>query len=362
METIIFGFTTSFIIVLLSMPSLIKIAFLKRLVDDPDAEERKVHKRRIPSIGGILIFGGTLFSYLLWYPFDDITEYGHLIRAIEDFKYIGASMLILFFVGAKDDIIGTAPVKKLAAHLIVAFILVMMANIRITSMHGLFGVYELSEWASVFLSVFAYTVIVNAVNLVDGLDGLAAGVSAIVTIAFGTWFYISGGIENACLSFALAGALIGFLFFNFAPAKIFMGDSGALTIGVILSVLSIKLIEFDRTELPSSLMQTSVPVFVMAALSYPLTDTLRVFVYRAVRGISPFSADKNHIHHRLLELGLSHSQTVLLIYLYTIGIICLSLSLNTNPSMQLIICAIVAFSVPQLPILLHYLKFRKTKK
>ena len=195
METIIAGFFTSFIIVLLSMPALIKIAFIKRLVDDPSLDDRKVHKRNIPSIGGILIFAGTLFSYFLWYPFREISDYGHLITSIEDFKYIGASMLILFFVGAKDDIIGTAPVKKLAAHLIVAFILVMMANIRITSMHGLFGIHELNEWASVFLSVFAYTVIVNAINLIDGLDGLAAGVSAIVCIAFGTWFFLAGGIE-----------------------------------------------------------------------------------------------------------------------------------------------------------------------
>lgn len=356
--TILFGFGTSFLIVLLSMPALIKIAFLKRLVDDPDLEERKVHKRRVPSIGGILIFAGTLFSYFLWYPFKDITEYGHLIRAIEDFKYIGASMLILFFTGAKDDIIGTAPVKKLAAHLVVAFILVIMANIRITSMHGLFGVYEINDWASIFLSVFVYTVIVNAINLIDGLDGLAGGVCAIVTIAFGTWFYFADGIENACLSFALAGALVGFLFFNFAPAKIFMGDSGSLTIGLILSVLSIKLIEFDRTELPDNLMQTSVPVFVMAALSYPLTDTLRVFVYRAVRGLSPFAADRNHIHHRLLDLGLNHTQTVLLIYLYTIGMIYLSLMLHTDPSTQLIVCATTALLVPQIPVLLHYLKFR----
>ena len=178
MYTILLGFATSFVIVLLSLPSLIRIAFLKRLVDEPD-KVRKTHKRRIPSIGGIMIFAGTLFAYFLWYPFENIHEFDHLAVAIKDFKYIGASMLILFFIGVKDDIIGTAAVKKLAGHLLVSFILVIMAQIQITSLHGLFGIYALDLWASIFLSVFTYTVIVNAFNLVDGVDGLAAGVGAI---------------------------------------------------------------------------------------------------------------------------------------------------------------------------------------
>ncbi|MBL4623849.1 MAG: undecaprenyl/decaprenyl-phosphate alpha-N-acetylglucosaminyl 1-phosphate transferase, partial [Flavobacteriales bacterium] len=202
MYTILLGFATSFVIVLLSLPSLIQIAFLKRLVDEPD-QERKFHKRRIPTIGGIIIFAGTLFSYFLWYPFEIIHDYQHLAVAIKDFKYIGASMLILFFIGVKDDIIGTAAVKKLAGHLIVAFILVIMAGLQITSLHGLFGIDELDQWASIFLSIFTYTVIVNAFNLVDGVDGLAAGVGAIACIAYGAWFYYAGGVENASLALAL---------------------------------------------------------------------------------------------------------------------------------------------------------------
>jgi UDP-GlcNAc:undecaprenyl-phosphate/decaprenyl-phosphate GlcNAc-1-phosphate transferase len=345
--------------VLLSTPALIKVAYMKRLVDMPD-ESRKLHSRIIPSIGGIMIFAGTLFAYFLWYPFKSITDYGQLIRAIEDFKYVGACMLMLFFIGVKDDIIGTAPVKKLAGHLIVAFILVIMANVRITSMYGLFGVYELDEWVSIFLSVFTYTVIVNAINLIDGVDGLAAGVGAIICTSFGTWFYMAGGIEYATLAFALAGALVGFLFFNFSPAKIFMGDSGSLTIGLIISVLSIKLIEFDRSELPSELIGISVPVFVMATLVYPLIDTLRIFIYRAVKGVSPFAADRNHIHHRLLDLGIGQVKTVILLYLFTISIIVLSLMLDVSPSMQLVICASTAFVLTQIPIFI--LKFKNKGK
>lgn len=341
---------------LLSTPALIKVSFLKELVDEP-GDARKLHSVGIPTMGGIIIFAGTLFSYFLWYPFNDITEYQHLIRAINDFKFIGASMLILFFVGVKDDFIGTAPVKKLAAHLIVAFILVMMADIRITSLHGIFGIREISLPASILLSVFTYTVIVNAFNLIDGVDGLAAGIGSVVCIAFGTWFYLAGGIENACLAFALGGALIGFLVFNFSPAKIFMGDSGSLTIGLIISVLSIKLIEFDNAELPIYLKEISNPIFVLAVLVYPLLDTLRIFIYRTVRGVSPFSPDKNHIHHRLLDIGLNHSGTVVILYLYNILIIGMAVLIKTEVSYALLIIGGIAIAIAQIPFF-----FKKKKK
>ncbi len=358
MYTILLAFATSFVIVLLALPALIQIAFMKRLVDEPD-KDRKLHKRRVPTIGGIMIFAGTLFAYFLWYPFESIHDFQHLATAIQDFKYIGAAMLILFFIGVKDDIIGTAAVKKLAGHLIVAFILVIMAGIQITSLHGLFGIYELDQWACIFLSVFTYTVIVNALNLVDGIDGLAAGVGAIACLAYGAWFYYAGGIENASLALALAGSLIGFLFFNFYPAKIFMGDSGSLIIGLIISVLSIKLIEFDATELPSEVIHISKPVFAMACISYPLVDTLRIFIYRAVRGISPFAPDRNHIHHRLQDLGLNHAWVAITLYLYTIIISCIPVLLSKyDASVQLIVTASSALVISQIPIVLVGMKNR----
>lgn len=292
------------------MPALIKIAYSRRLVDAP-GDARKLHTKHIPTIGGVLIFVGTLMSYLLWYPF---TEHA-------DFGFIAASMLILFAIGLKDDIIGTAPVKKLAGHLLVAFILVIMADIRITSMYGIFGLYEIPFWVSVALSVFTYTLIVNAFNLIDGIDGLAAGVGAIACIAYGTWFTLAGSFEDAVLAFGLAGSLLAFLVFNFQPAKIFMGDSGSLTIGLVVSVLAIKLIEYDTTDLPTELLLISKPIFAMSAIVYPMLDTFRIFVYRIFSGKSPFSADRNHIHHKLLDIGLSHRLAVILVYTFTILII-----------------------------------------
>lgn len=361
MVYILLCFATAFIVGVLSTPALIKVAYLKRLVDEP-GEERKLHFRRVPTIGGIIIFAGTLFSYLMWYPFEAMEGITELGRALKDFQYIGATMLIIFFIGVKDDIIGTAPVKKLIGHLIVAFILVIMGDIRITSMHGIFGIEALPEWGSIMLSILTYTVIVNAINLVDGLDGLAGGVGTIASVAMGIWFYLAGGVEYAVLAFALAGSLLGFLVYNFSPAKIFMGDSGSLTIGLVLSVLSIKLIEYPVDQLPNELLNVSRPVFAMAALVYPLTDTFRIFLYRIIRGMSPFAADRNHLHHKLLDLGLNHRKTVLLVYATSIFLILLSTSIRLDPSIVLVIMVFMALTVSQLPGFLLMLRRRREEK
>jgi UDP-GlcNAc:undecaprenyl-phosphate/decaprenyl-phosphate GlcNAc-1-phosphate transferase len=317
MASLILVFLTSFIVVLYSTPALIKVAVLKRLIDSP-TEERKIHKRSVPTIGGIIIYAGTLFAYALWFNVEDLVYYDKIYKAVNEFKLVIATSLILFFVGVKDDIIGTAPVKKLFAHIVVALILVLMGDIRITGLHGIFGVYDIPVWGSVFLSIFTYVVVVNAFNLIDGVDGLAAGIGFIACSAFGIWFIYANEFGYAALSFALAGALSGFLIFNFSPAKIFMGDSGSLVIGMFICVLSIKVIEFPIQQLDSFWVHVSKPVFAISALIYPLLDTLRVFIIRALRGQSPFMADRNHIHHKLLDCGYSHARTVIIIYLFSI--------------------------------------------
>lgn len=317
MAALILVFFTSFIVVLYSTPALIKVAVLKRLIDTP-SEERKIHKRSIPTIGGIIIYAGTLFAYALWYDVEDRIYYDKIFKSVTEFKLIIATSLILFFVGVKDDIIGTAPVKKLFAHIVVALILVLMGDIRITGLHGIFGVYDIPYWGSVFLSIFTYVVVVNSFNLIDGVDGLAAGVGFISCLAFGVWFIYANEFGYAALSFALAGALAGFLIFNFSPAKIFMGDSGSLVIGMFVCVLAIKLIEYPINQLDQYWVRVSKPVFAISALAYPLMDTLRVFIIRAVKGQSPFNADRNHIHHKLIDCKYSHVKTVVIIYTFSI--------------------------------------------
>lgn len=324
MAALILVFLTSFIVVLYSTPALIKVAVLKRLIDTP-TEERKIHKRSVPTIGGIIIYAGTLFAYALWYNIPEgeyyDTIFNTIYKSINEFKLIIATSLILFFVGVKDDIIGTAPVKKLFAHIVVALILVLMGDIRITGLHGIFGVSEIPYWGSVFISIFTYVVVVNAFNLIDGVDGLAAGVGFLSSCAFGIWFIFANEFAYAALCFALAGALTGFLVFNFSPAKIFMGDSGSLVIGMFICVLAIKMIEYPIDRIDPFWVRVSKPVFAISALAYPLMDTLRVFIIRAVKGQSPFNADRNHIHHKLIDCDFSHAKTVIIIYIFSVVIV-----------------------------------------
>jgi UDP-GlcNAc:undecaprenyl-phosphate/decaprenyl-phosphate GlcNAc-1-phosphate transferase len=342
MITLLIVFITALVIVIMATPSLIKVAKLKKLIDEPN--DRKIHHRPIPTIGGIIIFAASLFSFALWYKVNCIsTSYE---QCIQEFKMIIATSLILFFVGIKDDIVGTAPVKKLIAHVIVGLMLVLIGNIRITGLHGLFGVHEIPYWASIFLSLFTYIVVVNAFNLIDGVDGLASSVGLLVCAAFGSYFAFAGDYVMASLAYALAGSLVGFLVYNFSPAKIFMGDSGSLVIGLIVCILSIKLVEFPTIKLQGAMIYLSKPVFVLATLIYPLMDTLRVTIIRLSKGQSPLHADRNHIHHKLIDLGHSHRSTVFFILGFNAIMICLSMFSNyiNNDTISLMIIAITSLA------------------
>ncbi|MEZ4737848.1 MAG: MraY family glycosyltransferase [Flavobacteriales bacterium] len=355
---LILGCITSFLVVLFTMPSLIKVARMKHLVDEP-SEERKVHHRSVPTIGGIIIFASIIFSYSLWFPeaaktgdetFNFERMYFAMGAAYLDFKYMLSAMVLLFFIGVKDDIIGFSPVKKLVGHMVVGYILVMMAGIRIADMHGVFGIYELPDSISIALSFFVYVVLVNAFNLIDGVDGLAAGIGLIAAVAYGMWLFLAGDVALSLLAFVLAGALVGFLVFNWHPARIFMGDSGSLIIGAIIAVLAMKVVDHDTSRLPTYLKQIPTPIFAMAVIAYPLVDTLRIFIYRMSLGVSPFAADRNHIHHRLMDLKLGHRWTTMTLYIYALAIIALSLvTRKWHPNLGLMVLGTSAVALAMLP-------------
>jgi UDP-N-acetylmuramyl pentapeptide phosphotransferase/UDP-N-acetylglucosamine-1-phosphate transferase len=289
---------TAFIITAFAIPSIIRVAEIKNLFDEPDA--RKKHNRKVPTLGGMAIFAGLIFSVTFWTNQSQIVE----------LQYIIASLIILFFMGIKDDLVDLAARKKLAGQVIAAVILVHYAGIRLTTFYGLFGIHDIPLWFGYGLSIFTLIVITNAFNLVDGIDGLAGSLGIVGAATFGLWFYFLGMTQYTILCAALVGSLLAFLWFNKTPAKIFMGDTGSMLIGFIMALLAIKFIESVRI-LPRShpYKILSVPVFTCAVLVVPLFDTLRVFAIRLWQKRSPFSADRNHVHHVLVDLGLTHLQS-----------------------------------------------------
>lgn len=329
------AFVTAFVISIYTIPVLIKVLKEKGLTDLP-TEERKIHKVPVPTLGGVIIFASTFFAYGLWLNIDDLHLYYQIRHVLTDSKILLSAAMLIFFVGIKDDLIGTAADKKIVAHFVAGSILIIIGNVRITGFHGVLGVEEIPYWFSFIFSFLVYIGLVNAVNLIDGVDGLACGVTAVFAFCMGIFYLLLKDYSLGILSFALCGALCGFLVYNFSPAKIFMGDSGSLSIGLIIYFLSVSFIEYPVNDIPDFLISYSRPVGAIALLIYPITDTLRVMMMRISRGLSPFVADKNHLHHYLLNHTQSHSKTSLMVYLFTVLAFALSfLSYLLSPSVVL---------------------------
>lgn len=319
MELII-SLVLAFGITIYAIPVIIYVAEAKKLFDIPDA--RKIHKKPIPALGGLGIFAGFMMAMLVTIPFHD---------GFMSFQYIVAACLIIFFVGVKDDIQIITPIKKFLGQMLAACLLVFKGGFIINNMHGILGIYELPEMISYCLTIFTIVVVINAFNLIDGVDGLAGSLGVLTMLCLGVFFIINKDVEYACLAFSMMGALLAFLVFNFQPARIFMGDTGSLTLGLVAAVL---IIHFVR-EAPAApvLAFQSAPAVAFAILFVPLFDTLRVFGIRILKGHSPFSPDRNHIHHILLDKGLSHRMVTLSLVFANIVMImigCLGSVINVN--------------------------------
>ncbi|MBK9151405.1 MAG: undecaprenyl/decaprenyl-phosphate alpha-N-acetylglucosaminyl 1-phosphate transferase [Saprospiraceae bacterium] len=332
MYDIILAFITSFALTYLAIPSIIHVAIKKNLMDEPD--ERRSHKVSTPSLGGIGIFAGMLFSIIMWTPF----EY------FGDLQYILCAFIIIFLIGAKDDIDPISPSKKFMGQLFAAGILVFRANIRLTSLYGFFGLYEIPYIVSIALSIFTILVIINSFNLIDGINGLSGSIGLLISTVLGTWFYFVDSIELSIVAFALAGALVAFLKYNISPARIFMGDTGSLLLGLVCSILAIKFIELHNELSLSPYTFQSAPAVAIAILILPLFDTLRVFILRLMQGKSPFHPDRKHIHHVLIDLGLSHMQATGLLLMVNLLFIILAVQLQHIGNLLLLITVLaIAF-------------------
>ncbi len=324
--------SVAFIITFLAIPVIIQVAEQKKLYDIPD--ERKVHTRLVASLGGVAIFSGFLLAALL-------SIQGYLNP---EFQYFFAAAVVIFFLGLKDDIIILSASKKLVGQIIAASILIHLGGIRIDSMHGLMGFNELPEGFALALSYLTIIVIMNSFNLIDGVDGLAASLGILTMSVFGAYFFAIDYQAYALLSFSMAGSLVAFMIFNHQPAKIFMGDSGSLMIGLINAILVIKFINVAESPFVTVPVTSAVAVG-FSILIVPLLDTLRVFSIRILKGRSPFTPDRNHVHHLLLDRGMSHAAVTFTCVGINIGFILLGwFGKELGPNYLLLILLSLAFT------------------
>ena len=291
------------------IPKILLIAFRKKLFDEPD--ERKIHRGTVPRLGGIAFEPVILFSIFFLFGMNLISggsNFGNEIKANAPELFMGiCALIILYLVGMADDLIG---IKYRAKFVVQIFcgILIVVSGIWIDNLQGLFGIHEIPPVIGYPLTIFVIVFIVNSINLIDGIDGLASGLSAAATIVYGIFFMLVGKYIYALIAFATLGVLIPFFYFNVfgnqeQGHKIFMGDTGSLSIGILLSFLSIALLQTDITNTPYQ--QFTPIVLAFAPLIIPCFDVVRVIIHRFKEHRNLFKPDKNHIHHKLLYLGMS---------------------------------------------------------
>lgn len=307
------GSIMSFGITWFIIPSIVSISKVKNLCNSPNL--RTSHNGNIPTLGGIAVFIGLILSTVIFTGSQFIYE----------LKYIICGLIIVFFVGIKDDILVIDPMKKLAGQVFAAILVSCFANIRIPGLFGLLGIGTLPYSASILLTVFVFIVVTNGFNLIDGIDGLASGIGALTSTIFGVWFWLSGDTAFSVFSFSLVGALSAFFWFNVFSKrnKIFLGDTGSLVTGFVVSVLVCRFLQTDPGFMKHTAM-TSAPAVAFGILIIPLFDSLRVFFLRISQGNSPFKADRQHIHHCFLKLGFTHLHSTLILLVTNIFFIILS--------------------------------------
>lgn len=340
---IIFSFLTAFLVTFLVIPKVIFFAERLRLIDL--AGKRSSHKGSVPIFGGVAIFAGVIFSLLFW-------------AELANIQFILGSLLIVFFVGIIDDLVGLSPIKKLIGQIIAVLIIIYLQELKIDNMYGVLGIYNLPEFISTLFTIFVVIVITNSFNLIDGVDGLAGGIGIISSVGFGFIAFVMNQNDIAMLAFILTGALIGFMRYNLHPARIFMGDTGSMVAGMILSILAINAIQegFVTETLHFS---NKGPLIAIVLLALPLFDSLRVFLNRIRKGKGPLSPGKDHLHHALLDLGYGHKNTAIILCLISALTIfssyfLLEFDLNISITILAFICYLV--------ILLPFYIIRKRSK
>lgn len=326
--------TGAFIITYFLIPVIIRVSHKKNLCDDPGIDHRKLHIHATPTLGGVAMFAAVVVAfYSSGYAFQTWAP------------YLVAGLTVLFFSGVKDDIYTISPLKKLLLQIFAVAILMGGGGLLITDLGGVFGIRQIPYLTGIGLTLFTMVVVINAFNLIDGIDGLAGGVGIITSTFFAWWFWQAGMSAHAVLAISLACSLLAFLRFNFSPASIFMGDTGSQIIGFILTFFAVSFVKTSSESLLYIPLEEIAPVLVLAVLIVPLYDTLRVFLVRVLRKTSPFQPDRLHLHHQLLDMGFSQRVTCYIIYCFNITVIALAIAfqhLSINALLAVVLGSAVA--------------------
>ncbi|TWP27610.1 undecaprenyl/decaprenyl-phosphate alpha-N-acetylglucosaminyl 1-phosphate transferase [Apibacter muscae] len=343
----VIGFLGTFFLTYISVPKIIRVSYKKNLMVTPG--QRSSHIRKTPNLGGIAIFYSIVVMASIC-AYELFTSYIFLFAAI----------VILFFIGLMDDILVVAPNKKFYAQIITAIMISVGSNVRIGHFFGIMGINLIPYWLSIIFTVFVFIFLINAFNLIDGIDGLASGIAILACCAFiFTFWRLSTNINYAMIVLALTiiGSLLAFLKFNFSVKyKIFMGDTGSMIVGFLLSFMAVKFLNLfllKNAEGGPMYNLQSAPAIAMAILIIPIIDTLCVFLIRLYYRTPPFKADKNHMHHRYLKLGLTHKQVSMILVIENAFIIIVAYFLrHLNVNILLVIILFLGFVFSFLPLIL----------
>ncbi|MCI6551119.1 MAG: undecaprenyl/decaprenyl-phosphate alpha-N-acetylglucosaminyl 1-phosphate transferase [Prevotella sp.] len=297
---IILPFLSAMLLTFWIHPRIVRIAKIKNIVDNPNS--RKLQRRAVPVMGGFAVFFGIVVGVGLTSVFFD--SYALFTCVV--------AMTVMMYFGFTDDILGLSPWLRIIVEIIMVGFVIKMDMVNMNDMHGLFGIHKLPVWLSLPLSAVAGVGIINSINMIDGVDGLSSGFCVVACLSFGFFFCVSYDGTMAVMCALAAGALIPFFLHNVfgAKSKMFIGDCGTMMMGMLMTIFCLHVID-NTSRVAYNFPNMGVVAFCLSVLSVPIFDTLRVMTTRILRGVSPFHADKHHLHHLFIEIGFSHAGTAM---------------------------------------------------
>ena len=317
-------------------PRVLRISLDKNIVDNPDA--RKLQRYPVPVLGGMVVQAGILVALCVADLFMDCSSLYTIVLA----------MSIMLFIGTIDDILDIRPITRFMLEVLVALMIIYTCDYSLDNLHGLWGVWELSPWVSVPLTIVTVVGVINSINLIDGVDGYSSGYCIMACIMFGVFFYLVGDIPMTMLAVVCAASLIPFFMHNVfgRTSKMFIGDGGTLLMGCVMSVFVLNILKTSTHCEQYCATGLGLVPFTLAVLSVPVFDTVRVMTMRIIRKTSPFTADKTHLHHMFIELGFSHiGTTVSILTLNCLVVSGWSISYHLGANVDVQLYVVIALSL-----------------